>query len=143
MEATTDQELVSRWAALQEELKRGSAALYAIERELRDRMLRTGASEISHPNYSVKLRPGTPSYDLGRLLPLLEIETISPQALSKAYFPAYQKTETVPARWDGRGLNELRKLGGRITEIIDGATFRADPKLEIKPVSVEPNRHAA
>ena len=133
-EHVTDQALVSRWAELDDEIAGKRAALYAIEGELRLRMLRNGATEISHPNYSVKLRPGPPSYDPPRLLPLLEREDIMPEALAKAYYPEYQELKSYPARWDGRGLLELRKLGGSIAQIIDNATFRGDPRLEIKPL---------
>ena len=137
IENITDQALVSLWAKLLDEVAGKRTALYAIEGELRLRMLRNGATEISHPNYSVKLRPGPPSYDPPRLLPLLEREDIMPEALAKAYYPEYQEMKSYPARWDGNGLKELRKLGGEIAQIIDDATFRGDPKLEIRPLKAK------
>ena len=133
VENVTDQSLVSRWAELRDEVEGKRAALFAIEVELRQRMLRNGATEIAHPDYSVKLKLGVPSYDGMRLLPLLEMD-VPEAALKKAYIPEHPETRTVPARWDGHGLVALQKLGGMVAQIIEDATFRSDPKLEIKPL---------
>lgn len=123
-------EVITLLAQAREREGKARDARIALEYEVLRLMQAREATTVAHPDYGlVKVKKGRPTYDTGILLPLLENADIPQVMIDKAYIPEHQ--ETVAAKWDGRGLNEIAKLGGDIAETIESATIRAADSIVI------------
>jgi hypothetical protein len=126
----TDAQLVDVYIAAQATMKGAIDAADAVLIAIRKRMVDRGATHLVHPTHNVMLPLGKPSYDVSVLVRLLEREDIPVDMMDKAYIKEHQ--ETVQAKWDGRGLNEIAKLGGEVAEIIADGTFRSSIMPTVK-----------
>ena len=72
----------------------------------------------------LKMGIGKAEYNPDKLKPLLEMDQ-SAELANKA------RTTVTYEKWDGRVLNKIKQLGGEYTQIIEDATERGLPKIEI------------
>lgn len=131
-EQLTDTELVDLFVEAQVTRQGAADVCDALLMTIRNRMVEKGATQLVHPTHMVTLTIGKPSYDVGVLAQLLERDDVPAALIDKAFIPTHM--EPVQARWDGRGLNEISKLGGAAAEIIKDGTYRAPsmPSIKIK-----------
>lgn len=109
------------------EAKRLTRMVALAQHELIQRMVANDATALDTESWTGELAEGTPihSYDDVKMMPLAEL--LSPDE--------WELTTVQPApKWSQRYLRDLRKRGGRIKEVIEGATVttRGAPRLRLE-----------
>lgn len=139
--AFSDESLTHAYAILEESIKGDRQLLDTYGQELLRRLHARDATEIHAEGVVAKLVHGTPTYDVGILQPLLE--ALPEEFLKHAYSPEHEETRTVPARWDGRVLNEIeRKLGGEVAQTIKAARIPGAESVKVEKVKSETGKEA-
>ena len=121
--------LVEAWVIASKEAAEWRERVGRIEWKLTRMMQADGATALSHPSYEVKLTY-RPTYDHAKLTGLREL--VPEAELGRAFTPEHQETVTVPAHWDMRKALTLKKFGGGVAELLEGARVMGEPKLSIK-----------
>lgn len=116
--------------AMEEQAERERhAALDQMRIEMRRRIEDSGGTELPDEEYRIALKPGTPTYDVAQMLPLLEMD-IPAEDFDKAYSPRHQ--EWVDAKWNGSGVNALERKYGDAARVIGFARVPGVPKVVVE-----------
>ena len=130
LDGLSDDEVIAAKFGLERRAKEMLEQASRCEWEIRRRLEQREAQALRGDRYIAELKPGTPTYDESKMLPLLEM--LAHADLEKAYTPAHQETKDVDARWDGRQVRVLEKMGGEVARIIEDARIPGRPSLQIK-----------
>jgi hypothetical protein len=123
-------DLISRWVAVNKTLQSRRDELGRVEHELTQRMESAGATALSHSTHDVVLPPGKiTGYDPSKMALLKEM--LSPEDLKKVYTPAHEKMVDFPESWNGTGLRGVMRLGRAWQKAIEAGTLRARGRLKI------------
>ena len=98
------------------------------EKEIQDRMEASGATVMQHDAFEEIVLKGSPTYDQGVLGPLGDLLTARDH--QHAWVPEAQKP--IPGHYDMTKLKPLKKLGGRILELIEAAEVPGKKQLRLK-----------
>lgn len=124
-----DHTLAVAYVASREALEEQKRAMAAIEAELLARMRANEARALPDAEFAIEMKAGTPTYDVGVLLPLME--QLPEDDLARAWVPEAQKV--VPGHWDGGQLNRIeRAYGGEIGERIRRARVPGPERVSVE-----------
>ena len=127
-------QLLKRWEMAGDEIAFLQETAGRIEMELKRRIEEDGGTELSHPDYTVKIEEPYQLY----LQPLLYTtkEYLTLVQWDRVYTPA--TTKPVPSKINMTILKSFRKFNRRIGEIIEAAKLALGPsKLQIKAKSAK------
>ncbi len=113
-------------------LNRIEAVTGKIMHTIQVRMEADRAKAIDHPDFTVELKPSSVSYDISKLMGILELIDPKLAESSGAYTPEHEKTTTVPATWNMTKAKPLAKFNGEIGDLINQARIEGRPMLTIK-----------
>ena len=116
--------LISRYDTIDRTYQSAREARNNLGAEIRMVMHQRGATRFAFESIELKLGLGKAEYNPDKLKPLLEMDQ-SAELANKA------RTTVTYEKWDGRVLNKIKQLGGEYTQIIEDATERGLPKIEI------------
>ena len=103
-----------------------------LKAEIIQEMQMQGSSRHSHPDFEVKLTPGTITPNMDYILPLLESPIADELIDSGAYIPAHTETKEVPATVSYSKLNTFKQNGTEYADAIEKSKMRV-PGLSVKP----------
>ena len=103
-----------------------------LKAEIIQEMQMQGSSRHSHPDFEVKLTPGTITPNMDHILPLLESDIADDLIDSGAYIPAHTETKEVPATVNYSKLNPFKQNGTEYADAIEKSKMRV-PGLSVKP----------
>ena len=117
-------ELIKRYENIDQAYQSAKNARYNLGAEIRMVMNQRDSVLFIGDDIELKMGIGKAEYNPDKLLPLLEMDQ-SAELANKA------RTTVTYEKWDGRVLNKIKQLGGEYTQIIEDATERGLPKIEI------------
>lgn len=127
-ESLSDEDLMAGHVSLTQRRKEIDEHRSAIEMEVGRRLQERDANALASEKFIAELKPGTPTYDLFRMEPLLKM--LPKVDIEKAYTPA--TTTPVPEKWDGTQVKVLERRGGDIAKVIADARVPGQLKLVIR-----------
>jgi hypothetical protein len=110
------------------------AQIQDMEAELLQRIRNSGGTELPDPDFRIALDTGSPRYDHGIMVALLECG-IPDAEIDKAYAPEHEETRTVPAKWNGTQVKVLERKYGDAARIIGQARIPGDARLVVERTS--------
>ena len=126
-----DEAVVGNIAALKEQVAICANALHGLEVEALRRLQERGGTILRSAMHTVELKYGSPSYDVTRLIPILEL--ITDDDIGKAFTPAHEVTSTVHESWNGTQLRRIeREYGGKVAETVASARVQGAPRIDFK-----------
>ena len=117
-------ELIKRYENIDQAYQSAKNARYNLGAEIRMVMNQRDSVLFIGDDIELKMGIGKAEYNPDKLKPLLEMDQ-SAELANKA------RTTFTYEKWDGRVLNKIKQLGGEYTQIIEDATERGLPKIEI------------
>ena len=117
-------ELIKRYENIDQAYQSAKNARYNLGAEIRRVMNQRDSVLFIGDDIELKMGIGKAEYNPDKLKPLLEMDQ-SAELANKA------RTTVTYEKWDGRVLNKIKQLGGEYTQIIEDATERGLPKIEI------------
>ena len=117
-------ELIKRYENIDQAYQSAKNARYNLGAEIRMVMNQRDSVLFIGDDIELKMGIGKAEYNPDKLKPLLEMDQ-SAELANKA------RTTVTYEKWDGRVLNKIKQLGGEYTQIIEDATERGLPKIEI------------
>ena len=117
-------ELIKRYENIDQAYQSAKNARYNLGAEIRMVMNQRDSVLFIGDDIELKMGIGKAEYNPDKLKPLLEMDQ-SAELANKA------RTTITYEKWDGRVLNKIKQLGGEYTQIIEDATERGLPKIEI------------
>ena len=117
-------ELIKRYENIDQAYQSAKNARYNLGAEIRMVMNQRDSILFIGDDIELKMGIGKAEYNPDKLKPLLEMDQ-SAELANKA------RTTVTYEKWDGRVLNKIKQLGGEYTQIIEDATERGLPKIEI------------
>ena len=100
--------------------------------ELAHRITESGGTMLDDPDFTIELKPGPVSYDVGELVPLKE--KLSEENLAKCFTSAddVRKRMKVSDKWDGQQLNALAGRYGDVARIVERARIPGRAKVVVE-----------
>ena len=117
-------ELIKRYENIDQAYQSAKNARYNLGAEIRMVMNQRDSVLFIGDDIELKMGIGKAEYNPDKLKPLLEMDQ-SAELANKA------RTTDTYEKWEGRVLNKIKQLGGEYTQIIEDATERGLPKIEI------------
>ena len=126
-----DEALVEYAWALGESMKRDRQVSAMLYDEMQARCRDRDARALHGTDHVARIKPGTPTYDIGKLMPLLE--WLTAKDLERAFRKEHEETVTVGAKWQGQQLNRIEKdYGGEVAAMIQDARIPGPTSLTLE-----------
>ena len=95
--------------------------------EFQRRITDSGGTMLDDPDFTIELKPGPVSLDVGIIVAVKE--QLSEENLAKCYTPAHQETIDVPEKWSLVQLNALARRYGVVARIVERARVPGRPRV--------------
>ena len=116
---------------IQEALAAEQRTLDEFRAEVQRRIEAAGATMLDDDEFTIELKPGPTTWDVGILVALKE--QLGPTWLDKVFKPDHREIIHVPDKWDGTQLNAVaRKFGGDVAETVARARIPGRPQVIVK-----------
>ena len=118
-------ELIKRYENIDQAYQSAKNARYNLGAEIRMVMNQRDSVLFIGDGVELKMGIGKPRYNPDKLKPLLEMDQSAELANEAMEVVTTEK-------WNGTKLNKIAQLGGKYKQIIEDATERGLPEIEIK-----------
>ena len=128
-----DEQVVECLAAVEVSYKEFQEERGRGQGEILTRAKFNGSTALHAERFIARVKPGSPTYDVGKLEALREL--LPEHDLAKACVPAHEETIKVAAKWDGKQLNRLeREYGAVVADTIADARMAGAPSVKLEEV---------